>query len=324
MLRRRGPLPGTSGGADEVTYVSLGEGACSEGEFWESLNAAMMLHLPLLYVVADNGWAISVPAVRAGRGTGQRARGRLPGPRGAHRRRHRLLRGAAGGGGGGRRDPRRRRPGPAPRRRSRGPTRHSAADTQSKYRARPTSLADEARRDPVAPPRSRARRRRAPHRGRRRGRCGRTSTERWPSRGRRGARRTEARSGLRHRPGLRAARPRSGPEAPAADGHRRRARPVAMGEAIRRTLHEQMAADERIRVFGEDVADAREACCADVEGKGGVFGTTHGLQRDLRPGPLLQHAARRRPTSSAGPSGRRCGACGPAPRSSSSTTSGRP
>jgi 2-oxoisovalerate dehydrogenase E1 component len=57
--------------------------------------------------------------------------------------------------------------------------------------------------------------------------------------------------------------------------------PVALGEAIRRTLHEVMEADERVRVFGEDVADAREAIMADVEGKGGVFGTTHGLQRSF-------------------------------------------
>src|SRR5262249_27334903 len=55
--------------------------------------------------------------------------------------------------------------------------------------------------------------------------------------------------------------------------------PVPLGEALRRTLDEQMEEDERIRVFGEDVADAREAVLANVEGKGGVFGTTHGLQR---------------------------------------------
>ena len=46
---------------DEVAYVSGGEGSTSEGEFFEALNAASLRRAPVLFLVEDNGYAISVP-----------------------------------------------------------------------------------------------------------------------------------------------------------------------------------------------------------------------------------------------------------------------
>ena len=277
IVRRSGLLDdGLAAEPDEVTFVSLGEGACSEGEFWESLNTACRLHLPVLYLVPDNGFAISVPS------TDQH-----PAPV------HELVRGFRGlevhhidgtdyfaARDTARSVIERIRAGVGPalihadviR-----PYSHSAADTQSKYRS-VEELAEEADNDPID---------RFEHDLV----AGGVITEEEAREIRLAAREevaeaaAQALAGARpdpttvtHQvvdlPDLPVPPPPSEPEAGSQDVDR-----VPLGEAIKRTLHEQMAADERIRVFGEDVADAREQVLAGVEGKGGVFGTTHGLQR---------------------------------------------
>ncbi len=274
-LARHRQLPGTSVEGDELTYVSLGEGAVSEGEFWESLNTACRLHLPVLYLVADNGYAISVRAadqapapvwelVRGFRGL---AVTRMDGwdyamcrERGAKA----VARVRAGEG-----------PGLLHVRVTR-PYSHSAADSQVKYRAA-GELAAEAAHDPidtferqllaagVLDAEQAAAIRRAAVEETMAG-----ADEAL------GAPRPDPATVTRHVLAQANATPGPAPAPPAPDPQ---AEMLVPADAIRQALHELMAADERIRVFGEDVADADDEVLDQVEGKGGVFGVTRGLQR---------------------------------------------
>ena len=279
IVRRH--LPGCIAYGDEVTYVSLGEGATSEGEFWESLNTACRLHLPVVYLVEDNGWAISVRAsdqapapiselVRGFRGLA------IHEVDGTDYFASRLLAARA--------IPR-VRAGEGPcliHAKVTRPYSHSSQDSQSKYRS-PEDLAEEATHDPIV----------------------RLERELIEGGVITSAEAVEIRDGVRTliasigREVLEAPRPDPATVTdqvlalPAIPEPKLQARPtgseagadaqksIGMGEAIRQVLFEQMKADERIRVFGEDVADAGEDIIALVEGKGGVFGTTHGLQREF-------------------------------------------
>ena len=273
-IARRPHLPGCSARGDEITYVSLGEGATSEGEFWESLNSACRLHLPVLFVVADNGYAISVRAadqapapvselVHGFRGLAvtkmngwDYAACRSKGSRAVARVR-------AGEG-----------PGLIHAKVTR-PYSHSSADSQAKYRDA-AELAAEARHDPITTFRKalvgagildedeaaaiEAEAKQA---------AAAAAEEALASA------RPDPATVTHHVVRVRTEAERADPgDPPAGEGEA-----LVMADAIGRALHELMAADERIRIFGEDVADADDEVLDHVEGKGGVFGVTRGLQR---------------------------------------------
>ncbi len=289
IVRRKG-LSGCVATGDELTYVSIGEGACSEGEFWEALNTACTMHLPVLFVVADNGYAISV-----------RAEDQAPAPI------HELVRGFRGLAihkmdgrdyfevrRKGARAIARIRAGEGPGLIHATVTRpysHSLSDDQRKYRT-PEELAEEQEYDPIDQLQGEL-----------------VDAGLLTAEEAEGVR-AEAKDVVRKasEEALEAARPDpstilenvTGPlpeveeaelglaeartrddKAEARNGDDKAEETVTMGAAINMTLHELMADDERIRVFGEDVADASEDVLEDVPGKGGVFGITSGLQREF-------------------------------------------
>jgi 2-oxoisovalerate dehydrogenase E1 component len=270
-LRDHRGLDGCVGGDDEITYVSLGEGACSEGEFWEALSGACTLQVPLLFVVADNGWAISVPRrdqapapigrlvssfpglevfgvdgcdYFAVRKTGAAAVDWVRSGRGVGLVHAKVTR----------------------------PFSHSSADTQSKYRS-VEELADEERHDPIglfAEALVRAEILSPDEVTEIKQEAARLAAE--AAREALAAARPDVRTVADHVVAVPALTATTAEET----GDEK---PVMLVEAINRALADVMEADERVRVFGEDVADAPPEILAEVEGKGGVFGLTKGLQR---------------------------------------------
>jgi 2-oxoisovalerate dehydrogenase E1 component len=262
--------------ADEIVYASLGEGSTSEGEFWEAINAACTRQLPVLFHVEDNGYAISVPVeVETAGGDISRLVRPFPGLHVASvdgtdfLASLRAMREAAAYV--------RARKGPAlVHTHVIRPYSHSLSDDERLYKT-PAEREAEARRDPI----TRFAEFLRSHELASAADLARMHAE------------IDREIDDAAQAALKAEKPSkttasahvyspdvdptsSAFDAPAhADGQ-----PDTMVSVINRTLKDEMAANPRMIVFGEDVADAsRKEALAVVPGKGGVFKVTHGLQR---------------------------------------------
>jgi 2-oxoisovalerate dehydrogenase E1 component len=261
--------------SDEVTLVCSGEGATSEGEFWEAVNVACLENLPLIFLIEDNGYAISVPVENqtAGGNVAQLLSGF------SNLKRievdgtdflasyHAMSEAAAYA---------RERKGPALVHASvTRPYSHSLSDDERLYKTKAERAAEESR-DPML------------------------KFPEWL-----------VAEGVLDRQGLQVIVHEVDQEVQQATDRVLRADPPPKGSAlhflysdkvdptsaefetepqfsgdprtmvdeINRTLHEEMQRNPRIVVFGEDVADcSREANLQEVKGKGGVFKATSGLQ----------------------------------------------
>jgi len=261
---------------DEVVYLSLGDGSSSEGEFWESLNSACLRRLPVLFLVEDNGYAISVPvdAQTAGGDLSRLVESfpdlkvvRCDGTDFVES--YAALSDAIAWC--------RARKGPAfVHARVIRPYSHSFSDDERLYRT-PAERAAEAARDPI--PKFAALLR--DH-----GIVTDTDLDDL-------ARDVDAEINEAALAAQRAPKPAKDtvtlyvyspdvdPTSPAFDTPAEpEGKPDTMVGAINRTLKDEMAVNPRLVVFGEDVADASHAeNLTEVQGKGGVFKVTHGLQR---------------------------------------------
>ncbi len=260
---------------DEVTYVSIGDGATSEGEFWESLNTACTRPVPVLYLVEDNGYAISVPVeVQTPGGDISRLVESFPNLKvvrcdgtdfmACYRAMGEAVDWVR----------RERKPALVHARVTR-PYSHSLSDDERLYKT-PEEREAEVKRDPVTRMRLFLLAE---------GLASESELEAVAADVEREVADATDRA-------LAAAKPSPDtagwyvfshdvdPTSTAfATPERPEGKPDTMVAAINRTLKDEMRRDARIVMFGEDVADAsREAVLGKVPGKGGVFKVTHGLQ----------------------------------------------
>ena len=268
---------------DEVVYVSLGDGTSSEGEFWEALNTACNLRLPVVFLVEDNGYAISVPVeVQTAGGDLSRLVSGFPN---LYRQRCdgtdpveslAVMRRAV--------DNCRKNRGPSfVHAKVIRPYSHSLSDDEKLYRAEAERVAD-AERDPI----------------KRLGALivqeGAASADELQQI------KDEIDASINEAADQALASAQPAPETatdfvysptvdPTAKDFDTEAQvelsgnPGTMVDLINRCLHTEMKRDPRIVVFGEDVADcSRDKFINEVKGKGGVFKVTANLQREFGSG----------------------------------------
>jgi len=267
------------GGGDEVVLTSTGDGTTSQGEFFEALNTAANKQLPVIFLVEDNGYAISVPVeVQTAGGSISELVKNYPNLK--------VIQGVDGC------DVEasyealseavawcRARKGPAlVHAHVIRPYSHSMSDDQSNYRPAAEREEEEGR-DPIK--RLGAQLTREGH---------------WSEAELRAAEaEVDAEIERATQEALAAPTPLASevfeqvysPELDPSSADFDRPAKIAEGDSGNKTmvdlinacLRDEMARDPRIVVFGEDVADAsREEVLEDCKGKGGVFKVTHGLQ----------------------------------------------
>jgi len=265
---------------DEIVVASSGDGTTSEGEFWESLNTACNLKLPVLFLIQDNGYAISVPVeVQTAGGSISRLVTGFP---------DLLVRECDGTDvlesyrvGQEVVDHVRSRKGPALlHAHVTRPYSHSMSDDERMYRSEAERAAQEAR-DPLTRTRARILE------------LG-VATEEELDRLEADAAATVAEAAeeavvhpqpdpssvMNHLYSEEVDPTDSSFDTEESPAYEEGSPLLTMVDLLNACMQDEMARDPSIVVFGEDVADAsREEALAEVKGKGGVFKVTHGLQQ---------------------------------------------